>query len=68
MGNLGERTGTKETNITNRIEEMKGRVSGIEDMIEKKKDTPIKESEFFKDSQNNTIPTLLFWGEVTIGL
>jgi hypothetical protein len=37
MGNLGERTGTKETNITNRIEEMKGRVSGIEDMIEKKK-------------------------------
>ena len=35
MENLGKRTGTAEVSITNRIQEMEERISGIEDTIEK---------------------------------
>lgn len=34
MENLGKRTGTKDTSIINRIQEMKERCSGTEDTIE----------------------------------
>ena len=43
MKNLGKRTGTTDANITNRIQEMKRRISGIKDMIEDI-DTSIKEN------------------------
>ena len=35
MENIGKRTGFTNTSITNRIQEMEERISGIEDMIEK---------------------------------
>jgi restriction endonuclease len=41
--NLGKRTGTTDTNITNRVQEMEERLSGVEDMIEEI-DTPAKEN------------------------
>jgi hypothetical protein len=34
MGNLGKRTGTTDPSITNRIQEMKERISNIGDTIE----------------------------------
>ena len=34
MENLGKRTGTREASITNRIQEMEERVSGVEDTID----------------------------------
>ena len=33
MENLGNRTGTIDTNITNRIQEMEKKISGIKDMM-----------------------------------
>ena len=35
MENLGKRTGTTDASITNIILEMKERISGVDDMIEK---------------------------------
>jgi methyl-accepting chemotaxis protein len=43
MKNLQKKTGTTDANITNRIQEMKRRISGIKDMIEDI-DTSIKEN------------------------
>ena len=43
MENLGKRTGTTETSITNRIQEIEERISGIEDTIEEI-DSLIKEN------------------------
>ena len=43
MENLGKRTGTAEVSITNRIQEMEERISGIEDTIEEI-DTSVKEN------------------------
>jgi len=34
LNNLGKRTGTIDANITNRIQEMEERISGVEDTIE----------------------------------
>ena len=34
MENLGKQTGTTDASITNRIQEMEERISGIEDMLE----------------------------------
>jgi hypothetical protein len=35
MENLGRRTGTTDVNLTNKIQEMEERISGIENRIEK---------------------------------
>lgn len=43
MGNLGKQTGTMDTNITNRIEEMRKRILIGEDTVEQI-DTPGKEN------------------------
>ena len=43
MENLGKRTGMIDISITNRIQEMEERISGIEDTIEEI-DTPVKEN------------------------
>ena len=42
MERLGERTGTTDISITNSVQEMNERISGIEDMIEQM-DTSDKE-------------------------
>ena len=34
MEKLGKRTGTRDISITNRVQEMEERVSGVEDIIE----------------------------------
>ena len=34
MENLGKQTGTTDTSITNRLQEMEERISGVEDMVE----------------------------------
>ena len=43
MENLGKRTGTTDTSITNRIQEMEDRISGVEDRTEEI-DTSVKEN------------------------
>jgi hypothetical protein len=43
MENLEKRTGTTDTSITNRIQEMKERISGIDSTIEEI-DTPVTEN------------------------
>lgn len=43
MNNLGTQTGTSEVSLTNRIQESKERLSGLEDTIEEM-DTFIKEN------------------------
>ena len=42
MENLGKRIRTTGTNITNRIQEMDGRISGVEESISQKKAKPKK--------------------------
>ena len=42
MENLGKRIGTTGTNITNRIQEMDERISGVEESISQKKAKPKK--------------------------
>jgi predicted RNase H-like nuclease (RuvC/YqgF family) len=44
MENLGKRTGTTDTNITKRIQEMEERISGVKNTIEEI-DTSVKENE-----------------------
>ena len=48
MENLGTRSGVTEANITNRIQEIEERISGIEDTIENI-DTLVKENTKYKD-------------------
>ena len=43
MENLSKRTGTTDTSITNRIQEMEERIAGLEDRIEEI-DTSVKEN------------------------
>ena len=43
MEYVGKQTETKATNFTNRTQEVKGRISGIEDMVEKT-NTLVKEN------------------------
>ena len=43
MGNLGKRSGIKDTSITNRIQEIEKKISGAEDTIENI-DTTVKEN------------------------
>ena len=54
MENLGKRTGFTNTSITNRIQEMEERISGIEDTLEDS-DTSVKENVKYKKflTQNN---------------
>ena len=43
MENLGKRTGTTDTSITNRIQRIKGNILGVEDTVEEI-DTSVKEN------------------------
>jgi hypothetical protein len=54
MENIGKRTGFTNTSITNRIQEMEERISGIEDTLEDS-DTSVKENVKYKKflTQNN---------------
>jgi methyl-accepting chemotaxis protein len=53
--NLGERSGITDVNITNRIQEIEERISGVEDTIEKI-DTNVKENSKHKKTPNPKHP------------
>ena len=57
MENLGKRAGVTDASITNRIQEMEERISGIEDTIENI-DTSVKENSKCKTLQNSKCKTL----------
>jgi hypothetical protein len=49
MENLGKRSGIIDVRITNRIQEIKEQISGVEDIVEKI-DTTVKENSKHKNS------------------
>lgn len=54
MKNLGIQIGTSESSLTSRIQEIEGGISFIEDKIEKKMDTLVKEMINLKNNPGKT--------------
>jgi hypothetical protein len=56
---VGKQTETKATNFTNRTQEVKGRISGIEDMVEKT-NTLVKENIKFEKFLKQNIQEICY--------